>query len=129
MSKKTKIILCALLVLLVAAFALTRLVFLPEANEGDKYILFEVIHSDGTTNSIGIDTDAETLGDALMAEKLIDAEDGPYGLYVTGVDGETADEAEHEFWMFTKDGEMLNTGVSDTYIADGENYEAQISTY
>lgn len=129
MSKKTKIILCAALVILVAIFCAARLVLIPEVNVGDKYILFEVTHSDGTTKSIDIDTDAETLGDALMEQKLIDAEDGPYGLYVTAVDGEAAQESEREYWAFTKDGEMLNTGVSDTYIADGEHYEASIQGY
>ena len=64
-----------------------------------------------------------------MEQKLIDAEEGPYGLFVTGVDGEAADEGEREYWAFTKNGEMLNTGVSDTYIADGEQYEARIETY
>lgn len=129
MSKKTKIILCAALVILVAVFCATRLVLVPEVNVGDKHIVFEVTHSDGSSKNFGIDTDAETLGDALTEQKLIDAEDGPYGLYVTAVDGEAAQESEREYWAFTKDGEMLNTGVSDTYIADGEHYEASIQGY
>ena len=29
-----------------------------------------------------------------------------------------------EWWCFTKGGEMLMTGVDDTMIADGEQYEA-----
>ena len=129
MSKKVKVILCLALVLLVAAFAMTRLVFLPEANEGDKHIVFQVTGSEGVAKNFDIYTDAETLGEALMEEKLIDAEEGPYGLWVTGVFGEMADEAAREYWSFTKDGELLNTGVSDTYIADGEHYEAVLSTY
>lgn len=129
MSKKVKIILCAALALLIAVFALVYFCFLPEASLGDKHIVFEVTHSDGSSKSIDIDTSAETLGDALMEQKLIDAEDGPYGLWVTGVDGEAASEADREYWAFTKDGEMLNTGVSDTYIADGEHYEASIQSY
>lgn len=129
MSRKAKISLIAALAVLIAVFALVYFCFMPEANSGDKSIMFEVTHSDGSTKSIVIETDAENLGEALMQEKLIDAEDGPYGLYVTGVDGEAASEADREYWMFTKDGEMLNTGVSDTMIADGESYEAQIATY
>ena len=129
MSKKAKIILCAALVILVAVFCAVRLVLIPDVSAGDKHIVFEVTHSDGSTKSVDIDTDAETLGDALMEQKLIDAEDGPYGLWVTAVDGEVAQESEREYWAFSKDGEMLNTGVSDTYIADGEHYEASIQGY
>ena len=129
MSKKTKIILCTLLVLLAAVFALTRLVFLPEPVEGDKHIVFEVTGHDGTAKNIDIYTDAETLGDALMQEKLIDAEDGPYGLWVTAIFGDEADSSKNEYWMFYKDGTELSTGVSATYIADGEHYEARIVQY
>ncbi len=129
MSRKTKIILCAVLVLLVAAFCLTRLVFLPEPVEGAKHIVFQVTGLEGSAKNFDIHTDAETLGEALMEEKLIDAEEGPYGLWVTAIFGEKADDAAHEYWAFYKDGEMLNTGVSDTYIADGEHYEAAIATY
>ena len=46
---------------------------------------------------------------------------------VLTVDGETADEAAQEWWCFTKDGEMLMTGVDDTMIADGEQYEVKLA--
>jgi hypothetical protein len=64
-----------------------------------------------------------------MEEKLIDAEEGPYGLWVTAIFGEEADSSANECWMFYKDGVELATGVSDTYIADGEHYEAVIVRY
>lgn len=128
MSKKAKILLCALLVLLLAAFAAVHFVLLPEPVEGEKAIVFQVTGHEGTKN-FDFRTNAETLGDALMEQKLIDAEEGPYGLYVTAVDGEAAQESQREYWAFSKDGEMLNTGVSDTYIADGEHYEASIQGY
>ncbi len=129
MSRKTKIILCAVLVLLVAAFCLTRFVFIPEPVEGAKHIVFQVTGHEGPAKNFDIHTDAETLGDALMEEKLIDAEEGPYGLWVTAVFGEKADSGKNEYWMFYKDGVELATGVSETYIADGEHYEARIVQY
>jgi len=129
MSKKAKIILCTVLVLLVAVFCAARLVLIPEPVEGSKHIVFEVTGHEGPAKNFDIYTDAENLGDALMEEKLIDAEEGPYGLWVTAVFGEAADSTKNEYWMFSRDGEMLNTGVSDTIIADGEHYEAQIATY
>ena len=129
MSKKAKIILCAALVLLIALFCAARLVLIPEPVEGAKHIVFEVTGHEGAARNFDIHTDAENLGDALMEEKLIDAEEGPYGLWVTAVFGEEADDTKNEYWMFSKNGEMLNTGVSDTVIADGEHYEARIVTY
>ena len=128
MSKKTKILLCAVLVLLLAAFAAVHFVLLPEPVEGEKAIVFQVTGHEGTKN-FDIRTDAETLADALMEEKLIDAEEGPYGLWVTAIFGEEADSAANEYWMFYKDGVELPTGVSETYIADGEHYEAVIVRY
>ena len=128
MSKKVKITLCAVLVLLVALFCAARLVLIPEPVSGDKHIVFEATGHEGTKN-FDIYTDAETLADALMEEKLIDAEEGPYGLWVTAIFGEEADSTANEYWMFYKDGVELATGVSDTYIADGEHYEAVIVRY
>ena len=128
MSKKIKITLCAVLVLLLVAFAAVHFVLLPEPVDGEKAIVFQVTGHEGTKN-FDIRTDAETLADALMEEKLIDAEEGPYGLWVTAVFGEEADSAANEYWMFYKDGVELSTGVSDTYIADGEHYEAVIVRY
>lgn len=128
MSKKAKIILSAALVLLIAIFCAASFLLSPQANEGDKHIVFEATGMDGT-KSFDIHTDAETLADALMQEKLIDAEEGPYGLWVTAVFGEQADSAKNQYWMFYKAGVELATGISDTYIADGEHYEAVIVQY
>ena len=125
MSKNAKIILCAALVLLLVAFAAVHFVLLPEPVEGEKAIVFQVTGHEGTKN-FDFRTNAETLADALMEQKLIDAEEGPYGLWVTAVFGETADSAKNQYWMFYKDGLELATGISDTYIANGEHYEARI---
>ena len=129
MSKKAKIILCAALVLLLALFCAARLVLIPEPSAGDKHIVFEVSGLAGPARNFDIQTDAETLGDALMQEKLIDAEEGPYGLWVTAIFGEKADDSKNQYWMFYKDGTELPAGISDTYIADGEHYEARIVQY
>ena len=59
--------------------------------------------------------------------RLIAGDESEYGLFVKTVDGETADDANQEWWCFTKGGEMLMTGVDDTMIADGEQYEATLT--
>ena len=128
MSKKAKILLCAVLVLLLAAFSAVHFVLLPEPVEGEKALVFQVTGHEGTKN-FDFRTNAETLGDALMEQKLIDAEEGPYGLWVTAIFGEKADDSKNQYWMFYKDGAELPAGISDTYIADGEHYEARIAQY
>ncbi len=124
--KKTSKIIIALVilaVLIVGAFALYN-AYMPEGVQGDKHIAVEIIHGDGTTKDIAIITDSENLRGALEQEEgLVDGNDSEFGLFVTTVDGETADSAAQEWWRFTKGGEMLNTGVDDTMIQDGEHYE------
>ena len=71
-----------------------------------------------------LNTDKETLGDALLEHDLISGEQGAYGLYVKVVNGITADyDKDQSYWGFYKNGEYLMTGVDSTIIADGEHYE------
>ena len=71
-----------------------------------------------------INTDKETLGDALIEHGLIEGDEGPYGLYVKKVNGITADfDVDQSYWALYKNGEMSMTGVDTTKIADGEHYE------
>ena len=127
MSKKTRNIIIAVAVLLVLVVG-TLLVwnhFKPAAQVGTKAIALEVVHGDGSKKSFSIRTDAENLRGALEQEEgLIAGSESDYGLYVETVDGETANMDNQEWWCFTKGGEMLMTGVDDTMIADGEQYEA-----
>lgn len=125
MQKKTIKIMAALvlLVALVLGAVLAYGHFRPQAQIGDKTISVEVVHADKSVKSFSISTDAESLQAALEPEGIISGEDGPYGMFVKTVDGETVDDAAEEWWCFTKGGESLMTGVGDTMIADGESYE------
>ena len=82
-----------------------------------------MVHGDGTQKEFTLQTDAETLREALEEEDIIAGEESEYGLYVLTVDGETVQEEQQEWWCLTKDGQMHNYGVDDTNIADGERYE------
>lgn len=124
MSKKNSLIAGIVLAVMVLAALLCWKSFAPQAVEGDKTITVEVVHSDGSSKEFTIHTDSETLGAALMEEELLVGEDGPYGIFVTAVDGEAVDSTKEEWWNFSKDGEMLMTGVDVTMIADGEHYSA-----
>lgn len=91
-----------------------------------KAIKFTVV-ADGETKEFDIVTTEKTLGAALIAQGLIEGTEGDYGLFVTKVNGRTADETKQEWWCFTKGGEMMMTGVDTTDIADGDAYECTLT--
>lgn len=93
-----------------------------------KTVTVTVVHGDGSSKDFTVKTEKEMLGEALTDEKLVDGEDGPYGLFVKTVDGETADDANQEWWCLTKGGESVETGVDSTPVEDGAAYELTLMT-
>lgn len=129
MSKKVKsIIAVAVLVVLVIGAILVWKTNVPEGIYGDKTINVTIVHGDKTTKEFTISTDEKFLRGALEQENLISGDEGEFGLFVTTVDGETVDDAQQQWWCFTKNGETLMTGVDDTAIADGDDYEITFTT-
>ena len=91
--------------------------------EGEKSFDFTVVDADGRTMSYKVSTDKETVGEALLDAKLIEGENGPYGLYVKSVAGKTYDyDKDGKYWAFYVNGEMSPTGVDMTDITDGSSY-------
>ena len=131
MKKKTKLILAAaVLVVLAVVLGLVYWKFAPRGQAGAKTVTVEIVHGDQTTRTIELHTDAAYLGDALdEQEGLVDGEEGPYGLYIKTVDGETASDSDRTWWCITKAGEELPTSADLTPIADGETYELTLMTY
>ena len=68
-------------------------------------------------------TDAEYLSGALEQENLIEGTESEYGLYVTTVDGETADDSKQEWWGYSVNGEFAELGVDSQPVADGDVYD------
>ena len=94
-----------------------------ELGEGEKTVNVKVEVGERAV-IFTVKTDAEMLGDALMAHGLIDGEEGQYGLYVKKVNGITADyDVDGHYWGFYKGGEYMMTGIDMTEFADGESYE------
>lgn len=89
----------------------------------ERSVTLTVVHGDGSSKDIPVKSAKETLGEALIEAKVISGEDGPYGLYVTTVDGETADGDKEQWWCLTKGGEGVNTGVDSTPFEDGDVFE------
>ncbi len=95
----------------------------PKGVAGDKHLTVQVIHGDGSSRDFSLDTQEEYLGPVLVAGGVVEDNQGPYGLYILTVDGETAREENQEWWQITRNGEKLTTGADSTPIADGEQYE------
>lgn len=99
----------------------------PQVQEGSKTLVVEIVHADGSAKEFTCHTDEEYLGPVLVAEGLIEGEEGPYGLYITAADGEAAEG--NQWWCVTRDGQMVETGVDATPVADGDHFELTMSTY
>ena len=118
-----------LLVIIAASMALLYIKTRPQAETGAKTITVQVTHADGTQRSISLETDEAWLWDAMYAEGLIDGRDDAYGKWIEQVDGETADEAARQCWVFTRSGQWVETSCDTTPISDGEQYEFSIYSW
>ena len=125
-AKKTRMRFASLIaVVLIAAMVLTACGGKTEepGNTGMKSFTFTTVDPDGNTESFDIQSEAKTVGEALMAEGLIVGEDGPYGLYVKTVNGITLDYETHGmYWAFYVNGEYGMSGCELTDIVDGAEY-------
>jgi hypothetical protein len=125
MKKSTKVTIIAgiSLLVLIALMVAAYMAWGPQGKEGAKTVTVQVVQADGSTEEWTLQTDAEFLGEALREEGLIEGEEGPYGMYITAVNGVTANEGNQEWWCITKGGEEVYTGVDETPVADGDTFE------
>ena len=128
-NRKT-IIAIIIFAVLIAAAALAWHFFGPQndVQAGAKSITVTVVHGDGSTKDFTFKTDAEFLGTALIEQKLIEGEEGEFGMYITAVDGEAADITKDQWWCLTKGGGTVMTGVDMTPIVDGDCFELTLMT-
>ena len=118
-----------LFALLLAAILLFALAGCAAGGSEKKTVTVTVVHGDGTQKEFTLRTAADTLGGAVNEEEgLVQGEEGPYGLYILTVDGETADEAQQQWWGVTQDGADVMTGIDSIEIADGDHYELTLHT-
>lgn len=100
----------------------------PSGVTGSKELDVQVVYADASSKDFHISTDAAYLGEALKEAELIEGEDGPYGLFITAVDGVTADDSLQQWWCVTKGGERVATGADTTPIKDGDHFEFTLKT-
>lgn len=91
---------------------------------GEKH-LGMLVTADGKTIIFNIYSDADTVGEALMENGLVEGSDGQFGLYITHVNGiKAVYEEDGAYWGFyDRDGELMSTGVDMTELHDGDVYE------
>ena len=65
----------------------------------------------------------KTVGDALKEHKLIDGEEGQFGLYVKTVNSVSYDyDKDGKYWAFYEENAYANQGVDQTPITEGRVY-------
>lgn len=126
-NKKTNLIAVIVLVVVLAAAGLLYMKFKPGTTAGDKEITVKVSALENGEKSFTYQTDAEYLGEVLTANKLIEGEDGQYGLFITTANGVKADDSKQQWWCITKGGEQVNTSVDQTPIQDGDQFELTLT--
>ena len=95
--------------------------------EGNTTFTFAVVDKEGNETAFEIHTDKTVVGEALQELKLIEGSAGDYGLYVTVVNGITADyNVDGTYWAFYIDGEYAMTGVDATDIVEGSSYAFKV---
>ena len=118
-----RILAAAAFALLIAALAFVYVTFGEKAVSGSKSVTLEVISSAAEKTIYTLKTDAEYLSEAMDAAEGLTytAEEGPYGLSVSSVNGETADfNADGAYWGFFVNGEYCNYGISQQPVHDGD---------
>ncbi len=91
--------------------------------QGEKKFFFIAEDKEGKETKWEVHSDEDTVGKALMAEGIIEGEDGPYGLYVKTVNGTTLDyDKDGLYWAFYENEEYALTGVDQTEITEGQTY-------
>ena len=113
----------ALLLALVMLFAMTACG--KKEAPATAPVSFKVIVTDldGNESSFEYTTSAASVGEALVAEGLIEGHETEYGLYIDTVNGITADwDKDQTYWAFYINGEYATTGIDGTEIAADTTY-------
>ena len=96
----------------------------PAASEGEKHITVTVIHGDQTENVFEFEHRCKISWRSFKKARISwNGESGEYGLFITTVDEETADDSKQQWWCITKGGEQVNTSADQTPVSDGDAFE------
>ena len=94
-----------------------------EVGEGASNFELTIVDKDGVTHLYRVHTNVGMMGEALTEVGLIDGEQGPYGLYIKSVLGQTLDyETDGMYWSFYVNGEYAQTGVDQIPVEHEAHY-------
>ena len=127
MKKKSTLFAGIILIVLCIAAGILYSSAKPKTELGEKEVAVVVVHGDDTETEYTFHTDAEYLREVLEENDLIEGEDGPYGIFITAVDGEVADSSKQQWWCITKEGGRVNTSADETPVTDGCQYELTLT--
>ena len=108
----------AMLLALVTVFALAACGSKKEATSAEP-VSFKVLVTDleGKESTYEYTSSAASVGEALVAEGLIEAHEASFGLYIDSVIGIAADwDKDQTYWAFYINGEYAVTGIGETEI-------------
>ena len=118
----------SMLLALVMLFALTACGTKEEAPA--EAVSFKVIVTDleGNETTFEYTSDAASVGDALVAEGLVEGHEASYGLYIDSVNGIAADwDKDQTYWAFYINGEYATTGIGETPITADTTYNLTLT--
>lgn len=114
----------SLLLALTMVFVLTACGAKEEVPAADA-VSFKVVVTDldGKETTFEYSSNAASVGEALVAEGLIEGHETEYGLYIDTVNGITADwDNDQTYWAFYINGEYATTGIDGTEIVADTTY-------
>lgn len=118
----------SMLLALVMLFALTACGAKEEAPA--EAVSFTVVVTDleGKETTFEYTSDAASVGDALVAEGLVEGHEASYGLYIDSVNGIAADwDKDQTYWAFYINGEYATTGIGETPITADTTYNLTLT--
>lgn len=93
-------------------------------------VAFKVIVTDleGNESTYEYTSNASSVGEALVAEGLIEAHEGSFGLFIDAVNGIAADwDKDQTYWAFYINGEYATTGIGETAITADATYNLTLT--
>ena len=113
----------ALLLALIMVIALVGCSAKKEASSAAVSFKVVVTDLDGNETAFEYTSSAASVGEALVAEGLIEGHETEYGLYIDTVNGITADwDNDQTYWAFYINGEYATTGIDGTEIVADTTY-------
>lgn len=113
----------SLLLVLLMVIALVGCSAKKEAPAGAVSFKVIVTDLDGNETAFEYTSSAASVGEALVAEGLLEGHETEYGLYIDTVNGITADwDKDQTYWAFYINGEYAATGIDGTEIVADTTY-------